>query len=1068
MIRLSRTGIRNLAANDVIYARGLKDYKENHVVNASWSNIKKQYRITVRDNFDYTVTIQELEDGTFEHNCNCSEHLKENGACRHVVSSLFFVLNYIERTTMEEPVSQEEKTANHIIEYFSNQEDIVTQGETFHIDVIISIPSMLRTDISNAFVTLRVGNHRSYKIQSIKKFIQDFYKKENIILGKEFKFIHGESKFDKASKKILDYFLQVYEIQEAIDKQFYSKLFSKAQIILSKNMLLRLLDIMDGQSFTLELYNKEYENVTYVVDNPKLSYNLSLKDDSLIMDNTSRTSVVPLSESGELLFYDGVIYRPNIRFLSNFLPFHNSLSNKKEPLLFKGNRKNKFLEMVLPKISETFELHVPEELKSRFVIEELQAVIYLDKVKNYVRAELHYRYGEHEFNAFENPNLEHLIIVRQPKREEYFTEYLVQLGFQPKGNAFILRNEDQIFEFITNYVHDLSKECELFYSNDFKKMNIKSPGSFKAGLRVSNDMNLLEMNLNFDEVPKDELREMFRSYRMKKKYYRLKDGSFINLEEDKLNDVWDIIKHLNLSSKDFEEETIQLPKNTAVYLNTVFGDKELEVYKDDDFTELVDNILNPSVTDYEVPENIKAVLRPYQVSGYKWLRTLSQHNLGGILADDMGLGKTLQTIVYMASIKEEDSKSRFLIVCPSSLIYNWQDEIENFAPHMTTEIVTGNPKERQDIIERSNYPDVLITSYPLIRRDIKFYETINFHTVFIDEAQYIKNADSQNSKSVKQLVSNHRFALTGTPIENSLSELWSIFDFIMPNYLLTHAKFVNQYEKPIMREEEGVLSDLNRKIIPFVLRRMKKDVLHELPDKVETKMLTDMEEEQRKVYLSFLDNVRSELNSEIEEKGIEKSKMKILAALTRLRQICCHPATFIDNYTGGSGKLELLMEIITDAIANGHRILLFSQFTSMLAIIEKELKKANIDSFYLEGATKVKDRNEYVKRFNQGEGKIFLISLKAGGTGLNLVGADTVIHYDPWWNPAVEEQATDRAYRIGQEKSVHVIKLITKGTIEEKIYKLQLKKKDLSNSVIQSKEVFLNALTKEELEDIFK
>lgn len=1068
MIRLSRTGIRNLAANDVIYARGLKDYKENHVVNATWSNIKKQYRITVRDNFDYTVTIQELEDGTFEHSCNCSEHLKETGACRHVVSSLFFVLNYIERTTMEEPVSPEEKTANHIIEYFNNHEDIVTQGETFHIDVIISIPSMLRTDISNAFVTLRVGNHRSYKIQSIKKFIQDFYKKENILLGKEFKFIHGESKFDKASKKILDYFLQVYEIQEAIDKQFYSKLFSKSQIILTKNMLLRLLDIMDGQTFTLELYNKEYENVSYVVDNPKLSYDLSLKEDGLIMNNTSRASVVPLSESGELLFYDGVIYRPNKRFLSNFLPFHNSLSNKKEPLLFKGNRKNKFLELVLPKISETFELHVPEELKSRFIIEDLQAVIYLDKVKNYVRAELNYRYGEHEFNAFENPNLDQLIIVRQPKREEFFTEYLVQLGFQPKGNGFILRNEDQIYEFITSHVNELAKECELFYSNDFKKINIKSPGSFKAGLRVNNDMNLLEMNLDFNEVPKDELRDMFRSYRMKKKYYRLKDGSFINLEEDKLDDVWDIIKHLNLTSKDFEEESIQLPKNTAVYLNSAFGDKNLEVNKDDDFTELVDNILNPSITDFTVPDKIRAELRPYQVSGYKWLRTLAEHKLGGILADDMGLGKTLQTIVYMAAIKEEDDKARFLIVCPSSLVYNWQDEIENFAPHLTADIVTGNPKERQDIIEKTNYADILITSYPLIRRDISFYESINFHTVFIDEAQYIKNADSQNSKSVKQLVSSHRFALTGTPIENSLSELWSIFDFIMPNYLLTHAKFVNQYEKPIMREEEGVLSDLNRKIIPFVLRRMKKDVLHELPDKVETKMLTDMEEEQRKVYLSFLENVRSEINSEIEEKGIEKSKMKILAALTRLRQICCHPATFIDNYTGGSGKLELLMEIITDAIANGHRILLFSQFTSMLAIIDKELKKANIESFYLEGATKVKDRNDYVKRFNAGEGKIFLISLKAGGTGLNLVGADTVIHYDPWWNPAVEEQATDRAYRIGQEKSVHVIKLITKGTIEEKIYKLQLRKKDLSNSVIQSKEVFINALTKEELEDIFR
>lgn len=1068
MIRLSRTGIRNLTANDVIYARGLNDYKENHVVNATWSNIKKQYRITVRDNFEYTVTIQELEGGSFEHACNCSEHLKGQSACKHVVSALFFVLNYIERASMKEPEDPTDKTAYNIIEYFSNQVDIMTQGETFHIDVSISIPAMLRNDVSNALVSLRVGNHRSYKVSSIKKFIQDFYKKENILLGKEFKYIHGESKLDKRSKKIMDYFLEIYEIQEAIDKLFYSKLFSKSQIILSKNMLFRLLEILEDQEFSLELYGKNYEDVKYLTTNPSLKYDLSLDDESIIMDYVSKSNVIPITESGELLFHDGNIYRPTKRFLGNYLPFYKSLGSKKEPLAFRGVQKNKFLENVLPKISETFELEVPSELKDRFIIEDLKAIIYLDKEKNYIRADLKYKYGDYEFNAFESPNIEDLIIVRQPLREEYFTEYLVGLGFQPKSNSYILRNEEQIYEFITDKVHELANECELFYSTDFKKINIKSPGSFKAGLKVGNGVELLEMNLQFDEVPKDELKEMFRSYRLKKKYYRLKNGSFVNLNEKNLDEVWDIIKYLNLSSDDLDKESIELSKNTAVYLNSVFEEKNLEVEKNEDFTELVDQILNPSTCDYEVPQGINATLRPYQVSGYKWLRTLARHGLGGILADDMGLGKTLQTIVYMAAIKQETKTERFLIVCPSSLIYNWQDELENFAPSLSSEVVTGAPKERQDIIEREDYPDVLITSYPLIRRDIAFYEKIKFHTVFIDEAQYIKNADSLNAKSVKQLISWHKFALTGTPIENSLSELWSIFDFIMPNYLLSHTKFVNQYEKPIMKDEEGVLDDLNRRIIPFVLRRMKKDVLHELPDKVETKMLTDMEEEQRKVYLSYMDNIRKEIQGEIEENGIEKSKMKILAALTRLRQICCHPGTFIENYNGGSGKLELLLEILDDAIANGHRILIFSQFTSMLSIIDAELKKRKIDGFYLEGSTKIKDRNDYVKRFNQGEGKVFLISLKAGGTGLNLVGADTVIHYDPWWNPAVEEQATDRAYRIGQVNSVHVIKLITKGTIEEKIYKLQLKKKDLSNSVIQSKEVFINALTKEELEDIFR
>ncbi len=1067
MIRLSRTDIRNIAANEIVYSRGLQDYKQGHVVNATWSNIKKQYRITVKDNFEYMVTIQVFDDGTYEHKCNCSDHLKENGACRHVVTALFFVLNYIERSLLEEPDNPAEKTIHQILGYFGNQEYTVAQGEIYHIQVSITIPALLRGDSGTALVSFYVGNHRYYKVQSIKKFLTDYYNNENIVMGKEFKFIHGESKFDKQSQRILDYFLEIYEIQEAIDKIFYSKIFSKSQIILTRNMLFRLLEFLTDSVFTLDLYGKQYENIRYSDANPQIKYDLTLTDDGIAMDYHEKFTVTPLTESGELLFINGCIYRPNKRFLGNYLPFYNNLGGKKEPLVFKGNNKNKFMEVVLPRISETMELSVPKEIKDRFITAELQPVVYLDRYKTFIRAELKFKYGEYEFNSFESLTNDNYIIIRQPKKEEFYMEYLEKLGFQPKQHSYFMRNEEDIYKFLTQSIHDLAGECELYYSDDFKKIRVKAPGKFQAGLRVSNELSLLEMDMTYEEVPKEELKDLFKSFRLKKKYYRLKDGSFVDLEQGNLNEVWEILKSLNVSGKELGNNSIRLSKNAALYLDKVFGEKSLSIQKNEEFSKLVENILNPNVTEYKLPEGIAATLRNYQITGYKWLRTLADNSLGGILADDMGLGKTLQAIVYMASIKEIAGKSKFLIVCPSSLIYNWQDEIDNFAPALTTEVVTGNPKERQDLIESNQQRDILITSYPLIRRDVRYYEAIDFHTVFIDEAQFIKNADSLNAKSVKLLNAAHKFALTGTPIENSLSELWSIFDFIMPEYLLTHTKFVNQFEKPIMKEQDGVLEDLNRRISPFILRRMKKDVLHELPEKVETKMLTDMEEDQRKVYLSYMENIKSEIKNDIDEIGLEKSKIKILAALTRLRQICCHPGTFIDNYTGGSGKLELLMEIIADAISNGHRILIFSQFTSMLAIIRKELNRLNISSFYLEGSTKLHDRNDYVKRFNQGEGYVFLISLKAGGTGLNLVGADTVIHYDPWWNPAVEEQATDRAYRIGQVNSVHVIKLITKGTIEEKIYKLQRKKKDLSNSVIHSKEVFINTLTKEELEEIF-
>ena len=475
-----------------------------------------------------------------------------------------------------------------------------------------------------------------------------------------------------------------------------------------------------------------------------------------------------------------------------------------------------------------------------------------------------------------------------------------------------------------------------------------------------------------------------------------------------------------------------------------------------------------------MPTGIDVQLRPYQVTGYKWLKTLAKNGLGGILADDMGLGKTLQTIVYVTSCIEEmeagsQEKMPFLIICPTSLVYNWQDEFHNFAPHIRTVVVSGAPEVRKELIESHVENDVIITSYPLIRRDIEHYNNVKIHTVFIDEAQFIKNANSISAKVVKQVKAQYRFALTGTPIENSLSELWSIFDFIMPYYLFSHAKFSERYEKPIIRENnQKVLEDLSRHIQPFILRRMKKDVLEELPEKIESKYLTDMTEEQRAIYLSYMESIRNDITREINENGIAKSQIKILAALTRLRQICCHPSTFIENYQGGSGKLDLLMDLLPDIILNGHRILIFSQFTSMLGLIEEELKKQGINYFYLEGSTAMEERADYVRRFNEGEGDVFLISLKAGGTGLNLTGADTVIHFDPWWNPAVEEQATDRAYRIGQKNKVHVIKLITKGSIEEKIYKLQQRKKALSEAVIQSKEVFINKLSREEIEDLFR
>lgn len=436
-------------------------------------------------------------------------------------------------------------------------------------------------------------------------------------------------------------------------------------------------------------------------------------------------------------------------------------------------------------------------------------------------------------------------------------------------------------------------------------------------------------------------------------------------------------------------------------------------------------------------------------------------------------GKTIQLLaVILDYVQREKEPKPTIVVCPSSLSLNWQNEIKKFTPNLSSIVIHGNSEERKKQIENIENYNIIITSYDLLKRDIEVYKQVKpkFQYIIADEAQYIKNNNTQNAKAIKELNAKTRYALTGTPIENSLSELWSIFDFVMPGYLFGYHKFKELYEMPIVRDEDSLaMKKLKMLIEPFILRRIKTEVLTELPDKTITVLNNEMEEEQQKLYLSYLQSAKQEAMSEISINGFEKSQIKILALLMRLRQICCHPNLFLENYKGESSKLNQCIEVIKDAISSGHKILLFSSYTAMFPMIEKELKKQNIEYSKLTGQTKVGERIKLVDAFNENENlKVFLISLKAGGTGLNLIGADMVIHYDPWWNLSAENQATDRTYRIGQKKNVQVYKLITKNSIEEKIYELQERKAKLIDNMLSTNETFLNKLSKDELMELFK
>ena len=563
-------------------------------------------------------------------------------------------------------------------------------------------------------------------------------------------------------------------------------------------------------------------------------------------------------------------------------------------------------------------------------------------------------------------------------------------------------------------------------------------------------------------------------YKLRKKYYKLTDGSFIDLEE---NETLDFLEKLNidgsLNYEDLESGELDLPVYRTLYLDKLLKGTSMNVYKSKEYKDLINDIQNVNDEYIKIPKGLNATLRRYQEIGYKWLKTLDMYGLGGILADDMGLGKTLQVISLLLDYNENsDEKRTSMVVCPSSLALNWFNEINKFAPTLKTAVIAGNAEERKRLIQKLQDYDIIITSYDLLKRDVDTYTEINYEYKFIiaDEAQYIKNNNTQNFKAIKKIKAQTKFALTGTPIENSLAELWSIFDFSMPGYLYSYRKFKESFETPIIKEEDTYkMSKLKMLIEPFILRRIKEEVLTELPEKTVTVLNSEMEEEQQKLYMSYMSKAREEVENELIASGFEKNQMKILALLMRLRQICCHPKLFIDNYDGGSGKLNQCMEIIKDAVQGNHKILLFSGYTSMFDIIEKELEKEDIKYFKLTGQTKVSERIELVDEFNENNDiKVFLISLKAGGTGLNLIGADMVIHYDPWWNISAENQATDRTYRIGQKRNVQVYKLITKNSIEEKIYELQQKKAKLVDNMLSTNETFISKLSKDEIMDLFK
>lgn len=674
------------------------------------------------------------------------------------------------------------------------------------------------------------------------------------------------------------------------------------------------------------------------------------------------------------------------------------------------------------------------------------------------------------------------ILARNLVEEKQLIDELFQdFVFNAQLGTYVAKTEKKIVEFMTGTIPRYQSKVKFECPQNLLDQFLYDETKFVLSLDVSRTVGYYEIDLKVQGSLKGvKLELLWECVAAKRAYLELDAGKpkkenttrfakILVLDLDKIGRLVQLFDELGI--KQLNDHTENKPLwNLATIDPNAFDGLPVTFSMSPRLLEIRGQMLGEVVlTPSPIPKEVKADLRPYQIEGVNWLERLRGMYLNGILADDMGLGKTLQAISAITQHHNEVKTARSLIICPTSLLYNWKEELHKFNPKLKAVVIDGVPGQRKKILGKIEDFDVVITSYTLLQKDIETYSQKPFSYTILDEAQHIKNRGTRNAKSVKMLQAAHRLILTGTPIENSLEDLWSLMDFLMPSFLSSFDRFMEKYIRVSGSTQVENMDYLRRKISPFILRRMKSDVLKDLPPIDEIVYHCQLSDAQLELYRSYAATARDELVKLVEKEGFDKVQIHILATLTRLKQICCHPAIFAKEKAemGDSAKYDMLLELLQGLVEGGHKTVIFSQYTKMLHIMREDFEQRGISFAYLDGTTK--NRLEVVKEFNENpQILVFLVSLKAGGTGLNLVGADTVIHYDMWWNPAVENQATDRVYRIGQKKSVSSYKLITLNTIEEKIVEMQKRKKGLVKKVVSCDDEAIAKLTWEDVLELLQ
>jgi SNF2 family DNA or RNA helicase len=1061
-IKLDKKMIKELCGT-VSFKRGDSFYRSNKVSFIHYSSGRCEAVVNGSEQFQ--VTIEKNIDGGFRTSCSCPKLDSFQKDCQHVAAVLISIEEHtrkgtfpsVENENLIESGSTKEMT-DRLLSIFNNHPKRPS-GQQLHFEnrkvidaEFICIPVLIAEERYLFGMKIKIGQ---IEVRHIRDFLVNTARSNPNVLSKTFTYEPGLYCFEKEADTIIHQLIEVV-FDEKTDFDESNSMVGHQILLIPPSSWERLLPFLS--KIKLEYAGKKYD--AFQLSEEKLPLQFEIAETNA---KNYHLKIAGLDQLVVMDLYGSVLIGGNLFHLS--IEDCNRLVELKQMIADIGSnyiviapeQLNFFLEKVIPSLSRLGDVRISASITKQLEPTPLVAKLYLDRVKNRLLVGLEFHYEHIVINPLENrePQIG-TRLIRDREKENSILAMMEESSFAKTEGGYYLHNEQLEYEFLYNVVPKLQKLAQIYATTAVRNRIFR--GNAKPMIRVKmkkERVNWLEFKFEMDGIPEQHIREILLALEEKRKYYRLKDGSLLSLETREFEEIKRFLNSVPAQNEDFESG-LNLPLTKGLHVLDSLDESQIFM-QEESFRQFIESIQNPEHLAFDVPESLEPILRDYQKQGFKWMKTLANYGFGGILADSMGLGKTLQSIAFILSeLPEIRGKMQpVLIVCPTSLTYNWLHELMKFTPSIKAVIVEGNQTGREKIIKELNNIDVVITTYSMLRRDIKTYEKHLFHAVFYDEAQAFKNPVTQTARAVKKIRASYRFALTGTPVENSLEELWSIFHVVFPELFQGLKEFSRLSQKTIAR-----------RIRPFLLRRYKEDVLSELPEKIETYESAELYPDQKKLYAAYLSKLRHETLKHLNKDTLRKNRIKILAGLTRLRQICCHPALFVDGYKGSSAKFEQLIQIVDESKFSGRRVLIFSQFTKMLELIGREFAMKGLPFFYLDGQTPSEARLEMCNRFNSGERDFFLISLKAGGTGLNLTGADTVVLYDIWWNPAVEEQAADRAHRIGQKNTVQVIKLIARGTIEEKMNELQEKKRHLVEEIIDSEKKGSSTLTEEDIREI--